>query len=149
MKIFIKDDFVKVVNSETPTIRRASLAPLVGKTGKICDISGNQFAIEIKPFGCCWFFENELEFANSSAAYNSFLGKVNTKYGSPMGRPSYGEKPTNKRVYDRAVPIPDGYDKGGAYWGHGEPLRVQYTLNGQYCFFYRVEKNGDNSSSNQ
>lgn len=49
---------------------------------------------------------------------------VNSQYGAPMGRASYGRQP------DAARPVrlfrvrldSGGYDDGGAYWGHGAPL---------------------------
>lgn len=65
---------------------------------------------------------------------------VNCKYGAPMGRPNVGEKPTDKRIFDCAVPMSDGcYDKGGAYWGMGAQLRVSYTKDLSYINFYRAK----------
>jgi len=57
-----------------------------------------------------------------------------------MGRSNVGDKPTDgARIYDCFVPTYDGvYDKGGAYWGHGAPLRVSYTKDLSYINFYRV-----------
>ena len=59
-----------------------------------------------------------------------------------MGRYSdeVSTKPTDKKVYDCAVPMSsDGaYDKGGAYWGIGAQLRVEYTKDLKYVRFYRV-----------
>jgi hypothetical protein len=61
---------------------------------------------------------------------------VNCKYGAPMGRPSH-DTFTDKQgrtfqmiVNDDAKPFrlircpldSGGYDRGGAYWGLGEPL---------------------------
>lgn len=44
------------------------------------------------------------------------------------------------KIFDCRVPLPyDGaYDKGGAYWGCGEQLRVSYTKDLSYIQFYRV-----------
>jgi len=70
---------------------------------------------------------------------NKIITKVNTTFGAPMGRSNVGERPTDKRVFDCAVPMSDGaYDKGGAYWGIGPQLRVQYTKDLTYINFYRV-----------
>jgi hypothetical protein len=61
--------------------------------------------------------------------------------GAPMGRASYGVKPTKGKVFDRRVPLSlDGaYDKGGAYWGLSRhELRVEFTKDLEYVRFYRV-----------
>jgi hypothetical protein len=54
----------------------------------------------------------------------SFINKVSCKYGAPMGRhtgPYYID--TSAKVYLRKIPLDNGgYDKGGAYWGHGDTL---------------------------
>jgi len=72
-------------------------------------------------------------------AISKIVNKVDSKYGAPMGRASYGEKPTKGKVFDRKVPLSsDGaYDKGGAYWGLGRELRVEYTKDLSYVRFYR------------
>ncbi len=71
---------------------------------------------------------------------DKIIYKVDCKYGAPMGRSSIGEKPTDKKIFDSAVPMIDGaYDKGGAYWGIGKQLRVQYTKDLQYINFYRID----------
>jgi hypothetical protein len=65
---------------------------------------------------------------------------VNTKFGAPMGRSNVGTKPTDPKVkiFDRAVPMMDGaYDKGGAYWGLGKQMRVEFTKDMSYIKFYR------------
>lgn len=41
------------------------------------------------------------------------------------------------KIYDCAVPMCTGYDKGGAYWGIGAQLRVAYTKDLSYIQFYR------------
>ncbi len=70
---------------------------------------------------------------------DKIITKVNTSRGAPMGRENTGKRPTDKKVFDRAVPMTsDGaYDKGGAYWGIGNQLRVEYTKDLTYVFFYR------------
>ncbi len=64
--------------------------------------------------------------------------KINCSRGAPMGRPNVGTRPKDKRIYDCFVPMSDcAYDKGGAYWGMGTPLRVAYTKDLTYIEFYR------------
>ena len=50
------------------------------------------------------------------------LANVSSQYGAPMGRTSYGTAPAAKvRLF--AIRLDSGgYDKGGAYWGHGAPM---------------------------
>ena len=77
----------------------------------------------------------------SKQAYDLILCDVDCRRGSPMGRANVGEKPMDKRIYNRKVPLVyDGvYDKGGAYWGNGGgQLRVEYTSDLTYVKFYRV-----------
>lgn len=75
------------------------------------------------------------------------IPEVNSKWGAPMGRSSYGVDPntvvTNEKevkVYDKRVPMSDcgAYDLGGAYWGCGPQLRVRFTSDLEYVEFYRV-----------
>ena len=66
------------------------------------------------------------------------ITRVNTKFGAPMGRNNVGTKPTDTRIYDCKVPLTQGYDNGGAYWGIGNELRVSYTKDLSYIEFYRV-----------
>lgn len=67
------------------------------------------------------------------------IAPVNCKYGAPMGRNNEGNKPTDKKIFDCAVPMVDGaYDRGGAYWGLGRQLRVAYTKDLSYIHFYRL-----------
>ena len=55
----------------------------------------------------------------------SFITDVSSRYGAPMGRftgPYFLDTDAGK-VYLRRVYLDQcGYDKGGAYWGYGEPL---------------------------
>ena len=63
--------------------------------------------------------------------------EVNCKYGAPMGRANIGTEPKDKKVFDCYVPMYDAYDRGGAYWGLGERMRVSYTKDLSYIHFYR------------
>ena len=73
----------------------------------------------------------------SNRQFKSIICNVSTSRGAPMGRREYctanmrrvdvGALP-NKMLYCRQVPISQGYDKGGAYWGCGETL---YAIFGQ------------------
>jgi hypothetical protein len=78
-------------------------------------------------------------------AISKIVHPVNCKFGAPMGRGSNlpSEKPTDKKIFDRKVPMSSdsAYDKGGAYWGLGGPgnqLRVEYTKDLTYVRFYRA-----------
>lgn len=74
----------------------------------------------------------------SGEAYADLLFHVDCKFGAPMGRRSMGEKPTDKRVFCRRIGLDNGgYDKGGAYWGFGNPLFVEYTADLTYIKFFR------------
>lgn len=63
---------------------------------------------------------------------------VDGKYGAPMGRHSTGKRPAGKKVFDCRVALDTGgYDKGGAYWGTPDNLRVSYTKDLSFVEFYR------------
>lgn len=53
-----------------------------------------------------------------------FTPRVNCAYGAPLGRrDGRGDPDTAGPFYLRRVPLDSGgYDRGGAYWGHGAPL---------------------------
>lgn len=54
---------------------------------------------------------------------------VNSKYGAPMGRPTYGD-PGDRPMQLFRVKLVDGdYDDGGAYWG-GPPSDPLWCLRG-------------------
>lgn len=85
---------------------------------------------------------------------DKIITKVNSRFGAPMGRINVGDRRfdtnlqkmvpnTDKKVFDCAVPMVNGgYDRGGAYWGLGRQLRVQYSKDLSYVWFYRMgEKN--------
>lgn len=56
------------------------------------------------------------------------------KFGAPMGRDSCdlvgGKLPEHKVRLQRVQLDSGGYDKGGAYWGIGEPLWVAFDDRG-------------------
>ena len=62
---------------------------------------------------------------------------VDCSRGAPMGRPNVGTRPTDERIFDCFVPMNGDYDRGGAYWGIGAPIRVAYTKDLSYIEFYR------------
>lgn len=84
------------------------------------------------------------------------IDKVDCSRGAPMGRSSvYPQNymivdpgaphkflvcpntKESKRIFDCAVPLTEGYDAGGAYWGIPSNLRVSYTKDLTYIHFYR------------
>ena len=94
----------------------------------------------------------------SNDLFNQVISPVNTKYGAPMGRsnvypdnaPTWFENFScltpkehiqlhcSGKVYDRIVQLDSGgYDKGGAYWGHGAQLRVAFSQDLTFILFYR------------
>lgn len=79
----------------------------------------------------------------SKEVYDSIICRVDCRYGAPMGRANIGSRSfvEGQRIYCRKVPLIYGgaYDKGGAYWGCGSPLYVEYTLDKSYVRFFRKE----------
>lgn len=56
-----------------------------------------------------------------------YTENVSSMYGAPMGRRSYNlNNYSGEPLHLRRVPLNQGYDTGGAYWGVGNPL---------YCAF--------------
>lgn len=55
--------------------------------------------------------------------------KVYCKYGAPMGR-GYSQLTARKVHLARVNLDSGGYDRGGAYWGHGEPIFVAWDDDG-------------------
>ena len=76
---------------------------------------------------------------------NKIITEVSTKFGAPMGRRNIGDlQIEGKRIFDCRVPMcytDPAYDKGGAYWGLGNQLRVSYTKDLTYVNFYRHGQN--------
>ena len=52
------------------------------------------------------------------------LEKVNCQYGAPMGRPGWNQEDReNPKIRLQRIRLDSGgYDSGGAYWGHGQPI---------------------------
>ena len=83
---------------------------------------------------------------------SQIITEVNCKYGSPMGRANVGSQPVTitsgrngrickshqTKVYDKHIPLTEGYDMGGAYWGIGKPLHVRFTKDLSYIEYYRM-----------
>ena len=83
---------------------------------------------------------------------SEIITPVNCQYGAPMGRANVGSQPitltsgphsrifkkNQTKVYERKVNLIDGYDKGGAYWGNPNNLRVRFTKDLSYIEFYRA-----------
>lgn len=42
------------------------------------------------------------------------------------------------KVYQKRVPLNQGYDNGGAYWGIGSPLYVRFTKDLTFIQFFRA-----------
>lgn len=69
---------------------------------------------------------------------DKIITKVNGKYGAPTGRRNiFRKETTGERIYDCRIPMSGGYDKGGAYWGIPDNVRVRYTKDLSYVEFYR------------
>ena len=82
----------------------------------------------------------QLKPLTSSELFKKVICKVDISRGAPMARYSNNEseKPKGQRIFDRAVPLSQGYDKGGAYWGAPSNLRVEYNYSLTYIRFYRT-----------
>ena len=80
----------------------------------------------------------------SQELFDTVVCPLNCQYGSPMGRTSFDDrkdKTKTERFYDRAVQLDSGgYDKGGAYWGLPNNLRVSYNKDLTSVMFYRSKK---------
>jgi len=65
----------------------------------------------------------------------------NPKRGASMGRqdnPSLWPNATRKFTLQRVPLNQGGYDRGGAYWGHGWPLYWACCESGSIEFFFRA-----------
>jgi len=69
---------------------------------------------------------------------DKIITQLDCSKGAPMGRSNKGQAPANKSVFNCKVPMNGAYDKGGAYWGIGSELRVEYTKDLSYINFYRI-----------
>jgi hypothetical protein len=86
----------------------------------------------------------------SGGLFKLVIDKVNGRYGAPMGRADVSDCPVlavntngttfyeHGKTFDRTVPLDGGgYDAGGAYWGVGSELRVNYNEDLTFVRFYR------------
>jgi len=83
---------------------------------------------------------------------SEIITPVNCNFGAPMGRANIGNEPVTitrgrncricksdqVKVYDKHIPLTDGYDMGGAYWGLGRPLHVRFTKDLSFVEYYRL-----------
>jgi hypothetical protein len=71
---------------------------------------------------------------------------VSSKYGAPMGRDSSNgrdlEQAPGKLCLQRVRLDSGGYDSGGAYWGHGEPLYVATDHENTTVFVRAMTRDG-------
>jgi hypothetical protein len=85
---------------------------------------------------------------NSAGLFKLVIDKMDTSRGAPMGRGNVVEdcliaeegKPYYNlgKTFDRRVELDGGgYDAGGAYWGRGTELRVEYNEDLTFVRFYR------------
>ena len=62
--------------------------------------------------------------------------------GAPMGRRSCYYLTNGEKVYCQRVSIDSqGYDRGGAYWGIGQPLYCVFQPDGDLRVFVRADSN--------
>jgi len=74
-----------------------------------------------------------------TVVFNEIMHKIHGAEAS-RGRNNVGkveDVPESTRIYNRRISLKDGYDKGGAYWGEGDPLYVDFTLDKSYIYFHR------------
>jgi len=81
----------------------------------------------------------DLYVLNGKRLINQIITPVNGKRGAPMGRSNVGvPPPAGTKVFDEYIPMSEpAYDKGGAYWGMPNNVRVRYTKDLSYVEFYR------------
>ena len=83
---------------------------------------------------------------------SEIITPVNCKYGAPMGRANVGNYPVTvtsgpncrifkkdqPKIYRKRVRLDSGgYDMGGAYWGIGAPLYVEFNKELTYIKYFR------------
>lgn len=71
------------------------------------------------------------------------LPNVSSQYGAPMGRRSYPLGLPNKLRLERVRLDSGGYDNGGAYWGHGDPLYMASGADGEGPEYFRAKSRDD------
>lgn len=63
--------------------------------------------------------------------------QLSCKYGAPMGRHPSHSAEHGERLNCRRIPLHEGYDNGGAYWGiraRGLSLYCVYTAQGACAY---------------
>jgi hypothetical protein len=68
---------------------------------------------------------------------NKLLSDVSSKYGAPMGRRNITDIINGKVRLFRVRMLDYCYDRGGAYWGMGEPLYA--AIGDGFQFFLRAK----------
>jgi hypothetical protein len=69
------------------------------------------------------------------------ITQVSSQYGAPMGRFN-GQIETEMPCYAMSVPLHDGYDMGGAYWGSGQQLWAVIDQDGDSTFHRAGDQDG-------
>lgn len=69
---------------------------------------------------------------------------VNTSRGAPMGRTSWGMETmkSGEPMYLADIPLMEGYDAGGVYWGNGDTMFVLFNDQLEYYFRARSMAEG-------
>jgi len=83
---------------------------------------------------------DDLQIIDSRKTLSKIIEPVNCKFGAPMGRNDVGSYPLpfeNEKVIQSKVPMCEGYDMGGSYWGLPHNLYVEYTKDLKYIHFFR------------
>lgn len=112
--------------------KECHLAPYAQYKALKIELEGLGYDLEIREHKAF-----DMRMGTAWAAFRQILCPLDTHRGAPMGRADNGSRPANGRIYTRAVPLIDGYDKGGAYWGYPSNLFVEYTKDLQYIHFFR------------
>ena len=68
------------------------------------------------------------------------ITQVGSQYGAPMGRSS-SQLETEEKCYAMPVPLIDGYDMGGAYWGVEQTLWAIVDQDGDSRFYRANDQN--------
>jgi hypothetical protein len=67
-----------------------------------------------------------------------FLEPVDSRRGAPFGRPAVGDRLSHD-LNTALVPLDEGYDPGGAYWGErpaGVALACMWSDDGSWVRYY-------------
>lgn len=71
-----------------------------------------------------------------------FTRTVHSQYGAPMGRDSHLADLTGRCHLARVRLDSGGYDKGGAYWGRGQPLFCAWDDDGTAAYLRAPDREG-------